>query len=72
MYLKPHQRELINFFQDFKVDDTEEKVNQAKKIAQSENPRGTAASVPADPHDSKESRRPNSSVIDFDISNIDE
>ena len=69
MYLKPHQRELINFFQDFKVNDKEEKVNHALKIAQSETPRDTAA---IDETDEKERNRPNSSKIDFDISNIDE
>lgn len=69
MYLKPHQRELINFFQDFKVNDKEEKVNHALKIAQSETLSGTAA---IDETDLKERCRPNSSKIDFDISNIDE
>lgn len=69
MYLKPHQRELINFFQDFKVNDKEEKVNHVLKVAQSETLSGTAA---IDEMDSKERSRPNSSKIDFDISNIDE
>ena len=32
MYLKPHQRELINFFQDYKVKDLDEQEAQRKTL----------------------------------------